>query len=167
MKCEYGCEQEAKFINKRGKNVCSLIQQRCPATRIRWHKTMELKRANGWIPAHRGKYKIVRGGKRQRLSDKEIFKIHDENSPRALLRSDFLKRELLRRGFVSSLNKCSSCKIEEWLDKPLLTDLHHKNGDDKDCRLENLEILCPNCHRYTDNYAIAKGNRRNENTFKK
>lgn len=166
MLCEYGCNQEAKFVTVKGKNVCSLIQQRCPATRIKWRVTMAAKKATGWIPAWRGKYKTVRGGKCQRLSDEEIFKIHDEKSHHVLLRRDFLKRELFRRGYISSLNKCNSCNIEKWLDKPLLTDLHHKNGNDRDCRRENLEILCPNCHRYTDTYAIAKGIKKNEDTLK-
>jgi len=31
-------------------------------------------------------------------------------------------------------------------------ELHHINGDSRDNRLENLQILCPNCHALTDNY---------------
>jgi 5-methylcytosine-specific restriction endonuclease McrA len=31
--------------------------------------------------------------------------------------------------------------------------LHHVNGDGRDNRLENLQLLCPNCHSQTDNFA--------------
>ena len=37
-----------------------------------------------------------------------------------------------------------------WLGRPLPLDLHHVNGDGWDNRLENLQILCPNCHAPTD-----------------
>jgi 5-methylcytosine-specific restriction endonuclease McrA len=30
--------------------------------------------------------------------------------------------------------------------------LHHINGDGRDNRLENLALLCPNCHSQTENW---------------
>jgi hypothetical protein len=38
--------------------------------------------------------------------------------------------------------------------------LHHVNGDGNDNRVENLEVLCPNCHALTDNYGGCKNRRR-------
>lgn len=37
--------------------------------------------------------------------------------------------------------------------KPIPLELHHLNGIHTDNRLENLQILCPNCHAFTDNYS--------------
>lgn len=37
-------------------------------------------------------------------------------------------------------------------------ELHHINGKSDDCSLDNLQILCPNCHSATNNY---KGKNRN------
>lgn len=47
---------------------------------------------------------------------------------------------------------CSSCENEEWLDKPIPLELDHINGINNDNRIENLRLLCPNCHAQTDNY---------------
>jgi len=49
-------------------------------------------------------------------------------------------------------NKCEICGITEWQEKPIICELHHINGDSSDNRIENLQILCPNCHSQTDNF---------------
>lgn len=36
--------------------------------------------------------------------------------------------------------------------KQITLELHHINGDNMDNRLENLQLLCPNCHSMTDNF---------------
>lgn len=48
--------------------------------------------------------------------------------------------------------KCS-CGLEGvWQGKPITLQLEHKNGDNCDNRLDNLEYLCPNCHSQTTTY---------------
>ena len=49
-------------------------------------------------------------------------------------------------------HKCEICKQTEWLGKPIPLELHHINNVKNDLRIENLQILCPNCHAQTDNY---------------
>ena len=39
-----------------------------------------------------------------------------------------------------------------WMNKKIPLQLHHINGDRTDNRIENLQLLCPNCHALTDNY---------------
>lgn len=48
---------------------------------------------------------------------------------------------------------CEECGTGElWNRKSITLELHHRNGNRKDNRLENLQILCPNCHSQTDTY---------------
>ena len=53
-------------------------------------------------------------------------------------------------------NKCQDCG---WSKINLITGkvplcIHHLNGDYKDNKEENLQLLCPNCHSLTPNYGI-------------
>lgn len=67
-----------------------------------------------------------------------------------------LKNKLIKSGLKE--NKCEICGISSWLGKRLICQLHHINGNNTDNRLENLQILCPNCHSQTDNYCgLANG----------
>lgn len=62
-----------------------------------------------------------------------------------------VKRALLRERLKD--DRCELCGISEWQGKPLSLALHHVNGDGRDNRLENLQLLCPNCHSQTENFA--------------
>ena len=48
--------------------------------------------------------------------------------------------------------KCECCNNIEWMGKPIPLELHHIDGDNTNNTLENLKLLCPNCHAQTDNY---------------
>jgi hypothetical protein len=62
-----------------------------------------------------------------------------------------LKSRLLAEGLKH--NRCERCGLEEWLGEPLAMALHHVNGDGQDNRIENLAMLCPNCHAQTPNFS--------------
>lgn len=59
-----------------------------------------------------------------------------------------LKKHLIKeRG-----HKCEICGNEEWLGKPITLEIHHIDGDRTNNTLDNLQLLCPNCHSTTDNW---------------
>jgi 5-methylcytosine-specific restriction endonuclease McrA len=50
-------------------------------------------------------------------------------------------------------DKCELCGISDYNGKPLIKHVDHINGNRTDNRLENLQILCPNCHSQTETFA--------------
>jgi hypothetical protein len=65
--------------------------------------------------------------------------------------SNPLRKRLVKEGVLP--NVCDECgNGPEWNGRTLVLQLDHKNGDSTDNRLENLRILCPNCHSQTSNF---------------
>jgi DNA-binding CsgD family transcriptional regulator len=62
-----------------------------------------------------------------------------------------LKRRLIAAGLKA--NRCERCGLSHWRGAPLRMALHHVNGERHDNRLENLELVCPNCHSQTETFA--------------
>jgi len=61
-----------------------------------------------------------------------------------------LRKRLISEGLKAQ--RCESCLRSIWNDRPISLELDHVNGRREDNRLENLRILCPNCHAQTDTY---------------
>ena len=78
---------------------------------------------------------------------------------KAPMQSDKLKIRLLNEGYLEP--KCDICGEEEWGGKEIPLQLDHKNGKHEDNRLENLRVICPNCHAQTPWYRIKNEHKDN------
>jgi hypothetical protein len=104
----------------------------------------ECKRRFGFHAAAWGKA-VRRGDLTPRSNIKTITEVLTSRSSRWLK-----KAKLLREGYLT--NCCSECGISEWCGKPLVIQIDHLNGVKDDWRIENLRMLCPNCHSQTDTF---------------
>lgn len=73
------------------------------------------------------------------------------------VRRTFDSRDLVKRGLKK--RECEGCGREKWTSKitgpevvDIPLDVDHINGDRDDNRLENLRLLCKNCHGLTPTY---------------
>jgi hypothetical protein len=64
--------------------------------------------------------------------------------------SNSLRKRLINEGIF--IKQCSICRRKTWLGKPISLELDHINGINTDNRINNLRIICPNCHAQTTNY---------------
>ena len=65
-----------------------------------------------------------------------------------------LKQRLIKEGYKKY--QCENCLNTEWLGNPIPLQLHHKDGNHNNNYIENLQILCPNCHSLTSTFAGKK-----------
>lgn len=68
---------------------------------------------------------------------------------------DYIKPTQVKKHIISQRGvKCEQCGLESWLNLPIKLELHHIK--DKSNHPDNLQLLCPNCHAYTENYRNYK-----------
>ena len=67
-----------------------------------------------------------------------------------------LKSRLIEAGIKQWKCEIIDCGISTWLGEPITLELDHINGNNSDHRLENVRILCPNCHSQTPTYRSKK-----------
>lgn len=60
------------------------------------------------------------------------------------------RRRLIEEGIKE--NKCECCGLSEWQGKPIPLELHHKDFNHYNNDINNLQILCSNCHMQAHNY---------------
>ena len=71
-----------------------------------------------------------------------------------------LKKRLIEEGLLE--DKCQECGIGNiWNGKPIALQLDHINGVHRDNRIENLRILCPNCHSQTSTFGTKRFKKEN------
>lgn len=67
--------------------------------------------------------------------------------------SHYFARQSIRKLYVWKYgNTCQECGISEWNGHPITLELDHIDGNAINNSMENLRIICPNCHSITDTW---------------
>ncbi|MEU6305507.1 HNH endonuclease signature motif containing protein [Streptomyces chartreusis] len=86
----------------------------------------------------------------QRRRPAEEILVEDASAGARRIPGSRLKRAMRELGAAEN---CALCGIEpEWLGEPLPLEVDHIDGNWRNNRIENLRLLCPNCHSTTDSY---------------
>lgn len=72
-------------------------------------------------------------------------------------------RKYLYEKYDNECCKCGWHKINQYTNKIPL-EVSHIDGNYKNCKEENLELLCPNCHSLTPNF---RSRNKNDNVMKR
>lgn len=64
------------------------------------------------------------------------------------------RKRLIEEGIKEA--KCECCGLSEWMSKPIPLELHHKDFNHYNNSIDNLQILCANCHMQAHNYCDIK-----------
>jgi 5-methylcytosine-specific restriction endonuclease McrA len=163
MKCEY-CRKEndgdyatGRFCNKKCARGFSTKEKREEINKKVSKTLIGIKYPN------RKKRKDVNSYKKQGESLKKYYSKLNENKPFEKLSEKYKRERILKE----QKNRCNCCGNNFiWMEKVLIPHLHHKDGNCRNGIRENHEILCPNCHSQTNNYAF-KNRRHSEDSKKK
>ena len=79
-----------------------------------------------------------------------------EGTKNDIVTSSKLRLKLIQDGLKQK--ECELCKTSIWLGKDIPLELHHIDGNRFNNKIDNLQILCPNCHSLTPNHSRQKLN---------
>lgn len=136
-------------IIEKKEEIIKMISESEPKSRICMFLNCKTETLNFYLKSFGVDYRGNPGLKgKKRTSNETSYKEYTENG--AQISSHKLKNKLIKQGVKEE--KCEICERVIWNGVIIPLELHHINGNHFDNHIENLQILCPNCH------AQQKGN---------
>jgi hypothetical protein len=147
--CQY-CQRELSYEKRRNKYCSRSCSAKVNNSGInRWKNSTKLKNCsicNASLVGKSGKKYCSRECHNQSKWNQKVSEIENGSSLDIGIKA--IKRYLLEtRG-----HKCEECSNTVWQNKPIPLELDHIDGCSENNDLNNLRLICPNCHALTPTY---------------
>lgn len=149
MKPSFTKEEFVEAV-KSSKTIAEILRKLCLAVRPgnyttihKYIKKWEIDFSH-WEPQKISTEKLVQFRINNRIDTQNLLVENSEYS-----RTN-LKKRLVKEGFLKYC--CCKCGLTSWQGEDISLQLDHINGINDDNRIENLRLLCPNCHSQTTNF---------------
>lgn len=153
MFCDFNCGKNYSFILTNGKKCCQPSYRKCEG----YIKTMKESCKKSYTENNRktgrDNYLSMPEESKNSMSwsrGKILKSFNDIFCQNSKVSNHLVKKYLLNNKIVE--NKCNSCSISTWLEQPISLELDHIDGDPSNNTIENLRLLCPNCHSQTPTF---------------
>lgn len=99
-----------------------------------------------------------------KIKDSDMISKRIEKQSKSLRETNRIKRERDVLLGIASVDRCRTyliethgnicmeCGLIEWRGKEMVKEIHHIDGNDENNNINNIILLCPNCHYQTNNH---------------
>lgn len=109
------------------------------------------------LKPHGSNNKTIKGKIELYELDVSHFTGQGHSKGKSLVKNPKSKRVIKQRLISTRGHKCENCKTSTWCEgKPIVLELEHIDGNNENNILENLLLLCPNCHSQTKTWKRGK-----------
>lgn len=112
---------------------------------------------NRGVTRHIKSSRICQCGNPKKLRNKYCVECADSRFYIKVKSLDVARTDRSRKKIIIETNgyQCAICGIVDWMGKPIKLELDHVDGNADNNTLENLRLICPNCHSQTETYKGA------------
>lgn len=136
-------------ILERKEEILQWIAEELPKTEIAKRLCCKIGTLNTYLEKFGITYKGQQAKKGQYKGTTAYTSIEDYINNCNSIKSNDYKQKLIKFGIKKA--ECECCHNSVWNNQPIPLELHHIDGNHYNNAIENVQILCPNCHALCDN----------------
>ena len=140
----------ASKLESKKELILSFIEENVPKEKIARQVGCNIKTLNTYLVKWCVHYHGNQGAANYKTFVNSSYIPYERYIKEGVVQTNKLRLKLLREGLKQY--ECEGCGFSSWRGQPIPLEVHHKNGDKTNNELDNLQLLCPNCHALTSTY---------------